>query len=71
MTKQEILRHFKDINTMYNESTRYDDLSRMLDELIEDYSDRNLRIRLENAEDVLRGLKEDLSAAREELRERW
>lgn len=33
MTKQDILDHFKDINAMYNESTRYDDLSRMLDEL--------------------------------------
>ena len=34
MTKQEILEHFKDINQAYNESTRLDDLSHMLDELI-------------------------------------
>lgn len=32
---------------------------------------KNLRIKLENAEDVLRGLKEDLADARAELRERW
>lgn len=33
MTKEEILEHFKDINYAYNESTRYDDLKRMLEEL--------------------------------------
>lgn len=33
MTKEQILEYFKDINLMYNESTRYDDLSRMIDEL--------------------------------------
>lgn len=32
---------------------------------------KTLRIKLENAEDVLRGLKEDLADARAELRERW
>ena len=36
MTKAEILEHFKDINGAYNECTRYDDLSRMIDELLED-----------------------------------
>lgn len=39
MTKQDILEHFKDINAMYNECTRYDDLSRMLDELQEPCKD--------------------------------
>lgn len=32
MTKEQILDHFKNINHAYNESTRYDDLKRMLDE---------------------------------------
>ena len=39
MTKEEILEHFKDINSAYNESTRYDDLSRMLDELLQQQVD--------------------------------
>lgn len=33
--KQEILHRFQDINLMYNECVRYDELSHMLDELIE------------------------------------
>lgn len=36
MTKQEILEYYKDIDYCYNECSRYDDLNRMLDELIED-----------------------------------
>lgn len=32
---------------------------------------KTLKVKLENAEDVLRGLKEDLEDARAELRERW
>ena len=32
---------------------------------------KTLRIKLENAEDVIRGLKEELRDAREELRQRW
>ncbi len=32
---------------------------------------KTLRVELENAEEVLRGLKEDLADARAELRERW
>lgn len=35
MTKQGILDYFKDINEMYNDCTRLDSLSRMLDELLE------------------------------------
>ena len=35
----------------------------------EDTEYKNLLIKLENAEDVIRGLKEDLQDAREELRE--
>lgn len=36
MTKQEILDHFKNINEAYNDSSRYDSLSRMLDELLKE-----------------------------------
>ena len=34
MTKEDILHHFQDINFYYNDCKMYDDLSRMLDELI-------------------------------------
>lgn len=34
MTKEDILYRFKDINLYYNNCTAYDNLSRMLDELI-------------------------------------
>ena len=33
MTKEEILQTFSDINYAYNDSTKYDTLKRMLDEL--------------------------------------
>lgn len=36
MTKQEILDRFRDINEAYNDSSRYDSLSRMLDELLKE-----------------------------------
>ena len=35
MSKDEILNYFSDINYAYNDSTRLDTLSRMLDELVE------------------------------------
>ena len=35
MTKQDILDYFKDINEAYNDCSKYDSLSRMLDELLE------------------------------------
>lgn len=35
MSKQDILNYFSDINYAYNDSTRLDTLSRMLDELVE------------------------------------
>lgn len=35
MSKQDILDYFSDINYAYNDSTRLDTLSRMLDELVE------------------------------------
>lgn len=35
MTKQEILDYFKDINFMYNNAAMHDDLSNMLDKLLE------------------------------------
>lgn len=35
MTKQEILERFKDIDFMYNDSSRLDTLSRMIDELLQ------------------------------------
>lgn len=34
MAKEDILHHFQDINFYYNDCMMYDDLSRMLDELI-------------------------------------
>ena len=34
MAKEDILHHFQDINFYYNDCKMYDDLSRMLDELI-------------------------------------
>lgn len=34
MTKEDILHHFQDINFYYNDCMMYDDLSRMLDELM-------------------------------------
>ena len=36
MDKQELLHHFQDRNFYYNDCMMYDDLSRMLDELIEE-----------------------------------
>ena len=36
MTKQEILDHFKDIDVMYNDSSKHETLSRMLDELLKE-----------------------------------
>ena len=39
MTKEEILQTFWDINHAYNNSTKYDTLKRMLDELTEPYED--------------------------------
>ena len=38
MTKEDILHHFQDINFYYNDCMMYDDLSRMLDELIVEIS---------------------------------
>ena len=35
MTKQDILDYFSDINYVYNNCNKHDDLSRMLDELVE------------------------------------
>ena len=35
MTKQEILDYFKDIDFMYNHAGMHDDLSKMLDKLLE------------------------------------
>lgn len=34
MSKEQILEHFKDINVAYNECTRLDDLSNMIDSLM-------------------------------------
>ena len=36
MTKQEILNAFKDINFAYNDSSKYETLSMMLDELLKE-----------------------------------
>lgn len=40
MTKQEILDYFKDINEVYNDCTRFETLSRMLDELLKEQNER-------------------------------
>lgn len=56
MTKEDILHHFQDINFYYNDCGRYDDLSRMLDELIAENKGEWIPVseRLpENDEDVL------------------
>lgn len=58
MTKQEILDYFKDINFMYNDSSKMDTLSKMLDELIEDayhkgYSDGYDAKTIEVEEDMI------------------
>ena len=42
MTKQEILDYFKDINNAYNECSRFDDLSRMLDELLKERETKDI-----------------------------
>ena len=44
MSKQDILDYFSDINYAYNDSTRLDTLSRMLDELIKDAAPRWHRV---------------------------
>lgn len=36
MTKQMILQYFCDINMVYNDSSKYDSLAKMIDELLED-----------------------------------
>lgn len=56
MTKKEILEYFKDINHVYNESTRYDELNRMLDELTQLCEDSvldDIRAEIENEYDRL------------------
>lgn len=40
MTTEEILQEFSDINHAYNNSSKYDTLKRMLDELIESILDK-------------------------------
>lgn len=57
MTKQEILEYFKDINHAYNESTRLDDLSHMLDELIQSNSDEDYISRKALLEEIENGIK--------------
>lgn len=37
MTKQRILDEFKDIDVMYNDSSRLETLSRMIDELLDEF----------------------------------
>ena len=43
MTREKILQTFSDINHVYNNSTKYDTLKRMLDELTESCEDCNSR----------------------------
>ena len=42
MTKDDILREFNDINFMYNDCSKHDTLSQMLDELIENITNGDL-----------------------------
>jgi hypothetical protein len=67
MTKQEILEYFKDINYYYNECSRYDDLNRMLDKLIEDTIKRsgvNFQVAFDREE-----LQRCVDKAKEEIKE--
>ena len=50
MTKHDILEVFKDIDFMYNDSTRLDTLSHMIDELQEEWEEKK-RGWLRNIED--------------------
>ena len=36
MTKREVLNYFSDVNDVYNDCTRFDSLSNMIDELLEE-----------------------------------
>lgn len=55
MTKQEILEYFKDINFMYNDSTRLDALSMMIDELLKEQdSCENCAVAIENRQPIVR-----------------
>jgi len=56
MTKEDILHHFQDINFYYNDCMMYDDLSRMLDELIAESKDEWIPVseRLPRIADVYR-----------------
>lgn len=52
MTKEEILQTFSDINYAYNNSSKYDTLKRMLDELTEPCEDAVSRAELLRAIDT-------------------
>ena len=43
MTKQRILEVFKDINDAYNDSSRFDTLSRMIDDLLQEQKVKYLK----------------------------
>lgn len=47
MTKEDILKYFKDINFAYNDCTKYDSLSNMLDELEKEQKAKIYKIRAE------------------------
>ena len=44
MSREKILKYFKDINHAYNDCTRYDTLKRMLDELQEPCDDEYIKV---------------------------
>lgn len=80
MTREEAIANLKMISVAFVEPVTkeqrklIDDTFNMAIEALETKSDtdyKTLLIKLENAEDVIRGLKEDLREAREELRQRW
>ena len=84
MTKEDILHHFQDINFYYNDCMMYDDLSRMLDELIaenkgdlirqaEDYENEiaDLHNRLDIAEYDKERYKEEITILEAENKGEW
>jgi len=58
MTKQEILDTFSDIDFVYNDSSKHETLSRMLDELLKEQETeiRQLRLALDIAKGTCKGI---------------
>lgn len=62
MTKDDILKEFDDINFVYNDCSKHDTLSNMLDELIEDWQDvPSDEMTLEQARQAVKDLRKKLA----------